>query len=244
MSDVSSPYVVFISSYVVFICLHMSYSYEWRVVFICRIHTHMDESVSYSYVVFICVVTHMDESYGWVMSHIWMSPMDESCHTYGWVRVVFICRIYMSYSYVVFICVDLFIRVTWRIPTCDTTQSYMWHDLFIYVTGLIHMCDMTRWNVRHDASVSVTWLVHICMTWLIHVWHDGCTCICIHKWVMSLMYESRPLWISRIHVRHDSFICKARRIHVWHDSFIRVTWLIDMCDMTHWHMYDRTHSRV
>jgi len=47
--------------------------------------------------------------------------------------------------------------------------------------------------------------------------------------------------MSYWYVWHDSFICArdgscdavGTYSGVWHDSFIRVTWLIDMCDMSH-----------
>jgi len=37
-------------------------------------------------------------------------------------------------------------------------------------------------------------------------------------------------------------MCAMTHWYVWHDSLICVTWLIDMCDMTHWYVYNRARS--
>jgi len=79
----------------------------------------------------------------------------------------------------------------------------------------MYMCDMTHSSVW-DSLICVPWLTHMCdMTHHTCVCHDSFTCVC-----------------------HDSFTC------VCHDSFTCATWLIHMCDMTHWlnHMLDMTHS--
>jgi len=103
----------------------------------------------------------------WVMSHI-----NESCHTYEWVKLC----------------------VTWLIYIHNLTHSYVWHDSFICVAWLIHMCDMTHLcvtcliythnNITHSLqdhfvrvarhtiqSIILTkpplWWCVTCVTWLI-----------------------------------------------------------------------------
>jgi len=97
---------------------------------------------------------------------------------------------------------DSYICVTWLIPMCDMTHTYVWHDSYICVTWLIHMCDMTHTYVWHDS--------YMCDMTHTYVWHDSYMCDMTHTYV----------W-------HDSYICVTWLIHmcamthsyVWHDSF-------------------------
>jgi len=70
---------------------------------------------------------------------------------------------------------DSFICVTWLIPMCDMTHSYVWHDAIICVTWRIHMCEMTHSYVWHDSIICVTWRIHMCDMSHSYVWHDFCT---------------------------------------------------------------------
>jgi len=143
---------------------------------------------------------------------------------------------------------ELTLRVTWLVHTCDMTRSYVWHDSFISVTWLFHRCDMTHsvialaiWNaygadftcdmtrsyVWHDSFIRVTWLVHTC----------GMTHSVISlamKCVWSWLYDSFCTFISSIRIFECIWSWLLKRCtYVWHDAFLCVTWLIPMCGMTH-----------
>jgi len=90
------------------------------------------------------------------------------------------------------------------------------------VTWLIDMCDMTYSYVCHD-----------------DMWHDSC----------MIEHKHSLIHIQNLYVVYTCiyiFICICLRIHtiehqyspihiqdLRHDSFICVTWLTQMCDMTH-----------
>ena len=84
---------------------------------------------------------------------------------------------------------------------------------------------------------------------------SNCKFRCVY---LRSLFQSR-CDVSQLYVWHDSFICATWSIHmcdmtcsyVGHTSFVRVTWLIHrcdaficMCDVTHSHARDITHSYV
>jgi len=156
----------------------------------------------------------------------------------------------MAHSYVCdvtrsHVCHDSCICLTWLIQTCDISPSY--------ATWLVPMCAMTHLYILQDSFIYLTWLIQICVTRLI------CGCAQTHSYVC-----------------HDSFLCRTWPVHMrdithsyatqlvrtcdpcvrhkysnmWQNSWIRVTWHMDMCEMTHpcvtWliDMCDMTHSYV
>ena len=123
--------------------------------------------------------------------HIHRCDMTNSCVTYHVCKkrcaYVYITRVYVYIRIGTYVnlCVCMYTHsyvwcdsymwhefkcVTWLIPMCDMTRSYVWHrthsyvwrDSFICVTWLIHMCDMTHSYVSHDSFICVTWLIHMC----------------------------------------------------------------------------------
>jgi len=148
-------------------------------------------------------------------------------HTYIHIYIHIYTHIYLCIHTYIHICVWLIgpkedvawsCFVTWPLPTCDMTHSYVWLDSFICVPWVIHMCvkahsyvfhatqgSTSIWNAAvrwHDSSY--TWLHHfICVSWL---------CICL-TWLMHL--------------------CDKTHACVWHDSCMCVTRLMHVCDMKH-----------
>jgi len=70
------------------------------------------------------------------------------------------------------------------------------------------MCGMTHFYARQDLSICVTWLIFMRVS-------KGC--------------GSWNVW-------HGAFISNKTMAYVWHDSFLYATWLISICDMTHFYM--------
>jgi len=94
----------------------------------------------------------------------------------------------------------------------DMTDSYVWHD----------------WSIRawYGSFICVTWLIHMRVIWPIHtrdmthshVWHDSSTRDLRTELLTPLYwFEFDPPF--------------AIKLHMWHDAFIRVTWLVDVCDV-------------
>ena len=138
---------------------------------------------------------------------------------------------------------DAFLRVTWRIPTCDMTHSYVWHVILVCVTWRIHTWHdaMTQCNSRavchvHMCGITHTqcvtdWLVHLCdmtysrVTWLVHmcamthshVWRDTSTRASprFHNMIPQNMFYLYEHVMPRMWMRHV------------------VTWCIHMCNMTY-----------
>ena len=99
-------------------------------------------------------------------------------------------------------------HVTWLIPICDMTHSYvwhdvsyihilpMWHDSFLHVTWLIRICDMTHSYVWHDVSY-----IHILL-----MWHDSCDTTHSYMWHDSFLHVTWPMPI-----------CDITQSYMWHD---------------------------
>jgi len=87
----------------------------------------------------------------------------------------------------------------------------LWRNAFIYMTWLID-----RWRDAFMRDIRHSYVGHdsfVYVTWLIHMF-DKDSFICD----MTLLYVT---WLIR----------------VWYKAFIRMTWLIRVCDMTHWCMW-------
>jgi len=125
------------------------------------------------------------------------------------------------------------------------------------------MCDMTHWHVYHDSFIRVSRIVYMCDTWLIYICnlthsytsHDSCICV---TWLIHLRDKKkaqrwwwcgiwRGTWLIYTRVTCVPCLidmCTVTHSHVYHDSFTCVIWLIDMCTMTHQHVCYMSHSCV
>jgi len=168
----------------------------------------------------------------------------ESCHTYEWVtsqKVALhigmshvtrlsepclthenaLCGIDMCQNNA-FTCVrrDSDKCVTWLIPMCDMTHSYMWHDSLKRVTWLIPTGDMTHCYVWHDSLLRVTWLIGIykCLSAHMNTLCEG-TCSVAHRWVSH---------VTHYYVWHDSlaFICAFLRTWIPSESCHTCKWVM------------------
>jgi len=118
----------------------------------------------------------------------------------------------------------------WR----DITRSYVWQDSFVCVTRFDCMCGKIRLYVWR-----VTWYYSfVCGKIHSYVWQDSFVVwrgsfVCMMCDVILLV---RMCGKNLLYVWQDSFVCVA-----W--SCISVTWLIRMCEVTHY-ICDMTHSLV
>ena len=115
------------------------------------------------------------------------------------------------------------------------------NDSFICVTWLIHICVMTHADVWHDiftSMIGVTWVTHtsVTQTCVTHTsTHLESDCLFGWRVVVGRVYTF---------MRHDSCMYTMTHSIVWHDSFNCVTWLIQLCDMTHSYLPWLIHSYV
>jgi len=151
---------------------------------------------------------------------------------------------------------DPFMCVTWPIHVCDMTHSCAWHDPFMCVTWPIHVRDMTHSCVWHDPFMQIREYILfyrallqkrpiILRSLLIVATPYECVlpCWCGMGWlrlVGSLMlyvsfakepYETDDILQKRPIILRSLLIVATQ--YVRHDSFICETWLIQICDMTH-----------
>jgi len=123
--------------------------------------------------------------------------------------------------------------LTWLIPMCDMSYSFVWHDVFICVclraavSTMETAGDMPHPNVWRDSFAFATWLNYICDMSHSYLWHDVWIYV---TWPIHTVYYGDRRW-------HDSSICVTWLIHVydmshsyvWHDVFIYVTRPIHLC---------------
>jgi len=176
---------------------------------------------------FICVTFHI--------------PLRDMTHWYAsW--LIHACD--MIYSYVwhascgketwrIYLCVMTHSLRDWRIHMCDVPHSTQKHDSFICVTCLIWKRNMTHSHVCYGAFI--TWLMYS------HIW-----CSSFNSETWSIHMCDMP----HLEKKHDAFTCVLWRIHHVTDICTRVTFLIQLRDRTHshvWcliHMCDITHPHA
>jgi len=175
---------------------------------------------------------------------IWLTFMCDITHSYAWHKA-FLCEtitfLYMCDRHETYIC------VTWRVHVCDVTRSCMWLDSFFWVTWLIPTCKLTISYVcdRHepdawfgnDLFINVTQLLHmicfpyLCGHFLLCVWHDLFLYVTCMDLMLGLAMSHSFMWHDYfMHVLCSLYMCGMT--YVWHD--ICVAW--HMCGMTYvWH---------
>jgi len=120
-----------------------------------------------------------------------------------------------------------FTSMTWLLPMCHMPHSYVWHDSFLCVACLIHMCDMTPSYVSHAAFKCMTWLHNIQDILHSYVSHHSFKCV---TWLMGHAYDrtnaSTVTWLIDMCDMTHAYMCDTTHWHVWHDSLTCVTWLM------------------
>jgi len=85
------------------------------------------------------------------------------------------------------------------------------------------MCDMTHKYVCHDSFICVQLIIYMCAITYLYGWHDS------FIWVTRLIYIVP--WLNespqQCFVGSHLHLYTPRCVHMW------VTWLINMCAMTH-----------
>jgi len=138
---------------------------------------------------------------------------------------------------------------------CDLTHTYVWHASYICVTWLIHMCDLTHSYVWPDSFICVTCLMYLMMLLLAHfdVLHDEDKLLCFKRLIRLCDITHTFMW-------HDSYsytctwwrccwpiltCCMMKTSCLaWRDSYVCVTWLIQMCDVTHTYVWHASYKCV
>jgi len=142
--------------------------------------------------------------------------------------------------------------------TLNACSGHEWHGSFIVWHDSL-MCATWFFYMWRDVTHTYEWMSHLVSGRMAHVWCDSFIWVprlmymramnCVHICVVTRSYVCVCDTGSRLRVRADStcvtccgrpdgtFIHVTWPIHthsnMWHDSFICVTWLIQMCDMTH-----------
>jgi len=120
---------------------------------------------------------------------------------------------------------------------CDVTHWYMWHDSSLCATWLILMCDMTHSHMQCntlclcDRYCAGTWLIHMCDMTRAYVWHDSFWCVTRRIDIC----RNNALCLFSLLLTQPDTLCITGMV-LRHDSFIRATWLIHMCDVTHFYV--------
>jgi len=154
-------------------------------------------------------------------------------------------------------------RRIFRIHMCDATNffsdPYVRRDEFFswLVTWLIQICSRThlsvcrgkalngtrRISVRHDAFGLMPWL--ICTYDVTHscVWRDSFVCV---AWLFCMdfmthlcmwsdeFYITREIAASMLHFWRTRYVTRSC---VWHDCCVWLSWLIRVCDATHYFLW-------
>jgi len=127
--------------------------------------------------------------------------------------------------------------------TCYINMSPPLYVTSLYVTWLHHSMSHVAYNIGDITHIMdiidpvmspmlyATWLIH-----LHHMWQNSFTYILrdmTHWYVYYNVFISTRICIRVIWRVHPQTPDGMTLWYVWHDSLICVTWLFDMCDMTH-----------
>jgi len=135
------------------------------------------------------------------------------------------------------VCSSLDMSHIWRSHVARLNESCRTYEGVIS-SHVAHMKESYRSHVArlnescrtYEEVISQTWRSHAGMSQVTRLSHkpqrpNGVSYICMSHVAHLSEYMCD---MTHSYVWHDSFIC------VWRDIFIRVTWLIDMCDITPW----------
>ena len=197
----------------------------------------------------MCGVAHMCSE---TLPDVWQDSFISVMWHYSLVWVTRFIEIYVDVWPCTYVRRDSFIRVTGLFHTCDTTlpvglvrmcdeicftvwhESYVRRDSFIWMIGLFHTCDVTLLVSMWQDSSKIIFMCGIALMFgetLSYVWQDSFICM-----MCDVILLVRMCGKNLLYVWQDSFVCVA-----W--SCISVTWLIRMCEVTHY-ICDMTHSLV
>jgi len=110
-------------------------------------------------------------------------------------------------------------------------QLFICAHLFTCFSWLIQICVMTYSYRWHDmvANEQVTFESHVLKSHVMNLNEWCLTCECVTPWWSCLMVIfTRVTWLINM--------CGMTHSYVWHDSFMRVPWVIRTHDMSHPYM--------
>jgi len=147
------------------------------------------------------------------------------------------------------LCLCVYMRMCMCVRVC-AVYTYVYVSVCTYITTILHTIlrstQDTAPNIKvntRDAEVfpCVIWCIHtcdiihscvchdsyICMKWLIRS-RDGTHAYARHQFLfinLILRHVLENIWLINM--------CDMTHLHVWRDSFICAMWFSHICDMTH-----------
>ena len=176
---------------------------------------------------------------------------------------MYTCAMTHSYTCYVYMCHDSFLYmlcirvpwlipinvmytcvVTWLIPLRAMTRSSVRHDSFIRVTWLICLCVMTQSHASHELLLYVPRLNAWHISIWIHIYETTQQNVFLHAITGLLTWDMCVTWLVNMCDMTHFHTCDMTRLHVWHDSFRCVTWLARIRDMTQSYVWHVSFTRV
>ena len=122
---------------------------------------------------------------------------------------------------------------------CGCQNMWTWEFTMLAFTMISALkqafSQMTR---RCDSWICVTQSNHVCDVPCSCVCHDWCICVI---WLICVIVHACDTSHERHQFMSDSLVCL---FHMSHDSFMCVTWLIQMCHITHSPVSNDSFKRV